>query len=67
MEKSTIKYQLTKMIKVYEDKKANDLLIKGLSNSFEPSSNSIKNIMSFSDAYCYNKSDSLGEIEYLIN
>ena len=49
------------------DKKVDEFITKCLSDSYEPSSNSIKNIISFSDAYRYEKSKTIGEIEYLTN
>lgn len=67
MQISTIYYQLKKMMGINQVTKANSLIVRGLSESFEPSTKSIKNIMAFSDAYQYNKSESIGEIEYLIN
>ncbi len=67
MQISTIYYQLKKMMGINKIAKADSLLSNGLSESFEPSAKSIKNIMAFSDAYHYDKSDSIGKIEYLIN
>ena len=47
--------------------KTDKFLLKGLSDSYEPSTDSIKKIISFSDTYRYEKSETIGEIEYLIN
>jgi len=43
MQKTTLFYQLKKMVGNSERKKADKLLLAGLSESFEPSENSIKN------------------------
>ena len=67
MQISTIYYRLKKMMGVNQVTKADNLIIGGLFGSFEPSAKSIKNIMAFSDAYRYDKSDNIGKIEYLIN
>ncbi len=67
MQISTFFYFLKKSIGKGEQKKADELILAGLSESNEPSKNSIEKIMAFSNAYCYNKSDAIGEIEYIIN
>jgi len=67
MQKTTLFYQLKKMMGNSERKKVDKLLLAGLSESFEPSENSIKNILAYSNAYRCDKSDAIGQVEYLIN
>lgn len=67
MQISTLLYQIKKMVGLHKMKKADDMFIGGLSDSYEPSNQSISNIMAFSSAYRYDKSEAIGNIEYLIN
>jgi len=64
---STIFYFVRKIVGKNRVKNADKLIVDGISESFEPSKESINRIMSFSDAYCYDKSESIGDVEYLIN
>jgi hypothetical protein len=55
------------MMETQKVKKAERFVVDGLSETFEPSSKSIKNILAYSNAYRYDKSKSIGDVEYLIN
>ncbi|MDA3894034.1 MAG: hypothetical protein PF517_20430 [Salinivirgaceae bacterium] len=67
MQISTLLFQIKEMVGFKKVKKADELIFDELSDTFEPSTQSIKNIMAFSSAYHYDKSDAIGDIEYLIN
>lgn len=62
----TLFYQIKKIVDGVGSKKS-ELLSKGLSETCEPSEQSIKNIMAFSQAYSCDKSDAIGDIEYISN
>ncbi len=64
---STIFYRVKRMVGLMSKKEADKLIAKGLTDSFEPSQESMDNILSFSRAYKYEKSESMGDIEYIIN
>ena len=63
----TFFYHVRRMIGIGEDKKFDNLLLSGISESHNPSDETIKNIMAFSNAYRQEKSDAIGYLEYLIN
>ena len=63
----TLYFHFKKMLGLPLEKKADQLIIDGLSDSFEPSEKTISNLLAYSNAYRFEKSDALGEIEYLIN
>lgn len=67
MQISTLYYQVKKMMGIEKVNKADRLVSDCLSETFEPSEKSIKNIMAFSNAYRYDRSESIGDVEYLIN
>lgn len=46
---------------------ADDFIRQGLNEEFSPSEQTLKNIKAFSDAYCLKKSDSIGDIESVLN
>lgn len=63
----TLFYQVKKMMGFVDVNKADKLLKAGLTNSFEPSEKCVNTILAFSKAYRCNKSDAIGQVEYLIN
>ncbi len=63
----TFFYQFKKMLGKNERIKAERLLADGLSESFEPSEKTVKNIMAYADAYRHSKSQVIEEFEYIIN
>lgn len=62
----TLFYQIKKIVDGVKIKKT-DVMLKGLSEKYEPSDQSIKNIMAFSKSYNYDKSDAVGDVEYFSN
>ncbi|MBI9065688.1 MAG: hypothetical protein JEZ09_00270 [Salinivirgaceae bacterium] len=63
----TICYQLKKMFGINESTKADKFVMDGLSESYEPSEKTLTNILGFSNAYRFEKSKNIGDVEYLIN
>lgn len=43
------------------------LLQQGLNDSYEPSAQSIQNILAFSDAYYHQKTKGIGDIDLVLN
>jgi hypothetical protein len=64
---STIFYRVKRVMGLMKHEEADMLIAKGLTDSFEPSQESMSNILSFSRAYKHEKSENIGDIEYLIN
>lgn len=63
----TFCYQLKKMMGLKKVKQVDDFINAGLTDSFEPTDLSVKNIMAFANAYKHDKSDYLGDVDYIIN
>lgn len=63
----TLLYRVKKMVGISNNENVDDFIKKGLNDEFSPSEQILKNIMAFSDAYCYNKSNSIGDLENVLN
>jgi len=68
MHNFTINYQFKKMVRCdYDKDDKNCFLSECIRESFEPSKESLDNIMSFAKAYCYIKSNRIDGIECVKN
>jgi len=63
----TFYYYLKKMFHPEGNQSKSEFLNKAINESFEPSPATLKNIMAFSDAYRTKKTESMGNVEFIIN
>lgn len=63
----TFNYCVNKVVVVDSNKNVDQFIGKALNDEFSPSDQSLKNILSFSNAYCHKESKSIGSIENVLN
>lgn len=63
----TLRFYLKKMMGLANNRKSDNFIKMGLTNSFEPTENSVKNIMAYAQAYKHDKSEMLGDVDYIVN
>lgn len=63
----TLFYQIGKMVGFSKNKKADEFLNQGLKNEFEPSKQSVSQIMAFASAYHYEKTENIGDVDCILN
>jgi hypothetical protein len=63
----TFQFYLKKMFRTDGIKPKSKFINDALSDSYGPSSATVKNIMAYSDAYRTEKTESMGNVEFIIN
>jgi len=63
----TLLYQVSKMVGVSKNENVDLFIEKALNEEFSPSEQTLQKIIAFSNAYCYAKSEAIGDLENVLN